>query len=228
MMSSYGAPIAIILAVAFGAVALCMTLIERRRRPKARPAGVDALDTVADWPPQAVRVLTLEERHAYEIVRRAMPKHMVLAQVPLARFISVSTENPYPDWLNRAGRMSVDLLITDNSSRPVAAVEIHAAEESERYIKRHKRLARVLQAAGIPVHTWHENRLPTADQARRQLLGKSADEDDADESKVRGPLPVAEVQELLAAGDDRDYGSGSDPVASSFFDDLDAMVPQKY
>jgi hypothetical protein len=227
MFSTYVAPAAVIVAIVLAAVVLSMWFLESRKRPARAAKSDEAMDTVADWPPQAVRVLTLEERHAFEIVRRAMPKHMVLAQVPLARFISVSTENPYAEWLQRAGRLSVDLLITDNSSRPVAAVEIHAAEQSPRDAKRHKRLARVLQDAGVTVHTWYENRLPTADQARRQLLGKAADLDD-DDGRARGPLPVAEVQELLAAGDDKDYGSGSDPVASSFFDDLDAMVPQKY
>lgn len=206
-------------AVSLFAVAMILLMLERRRRPSvdARP---EALDTIDAWPPQAVRVLTLEERHAYEIVRRAMPKHLVLAQVPLARFISVPTQHSYAEWLQRAGRLSVDILITDSSSRPVAAVEIHAAEETPRSMKRHKRLTEVLQTAGIRVHVWKEDDLPSPEQAARQLRS----EENYDEQKP-GVIPVADVQELLSDGDNRDYRH--DPVASSFFDDLDALVPQK-
>ena len=37
-------------------------------------------DTVVSWPPQATRVLTHAERQAYELVRNALPAHMILAQ----------------------------------------------------------------------------------------------------------------------------------------------------
>lgn len=209
-------------AVSLFAVAMILLMLERRRRPATAAADkAEALDTIEAWPPQAVRVLTLEERHAYEIVRRALPKHLVLAQVPLARFISVPTQHSYAEWLQRAGRLSVDLLITDTSSRPVAAIEIRAAEENPRSEKRHKRLTEVLQTAGIRVHVWNEDALPTPEQAARQLRGEDVFTDD----NARGPIPVADVQELLSEGDYRDYNH--DPVASSFFDDLDAMVPAK-
>ena len=33
-------------------------------------------------------MLTLPERQAYDLMRKAMPRQLVLAQVPLARFIS--------------------------------------------------------------------------------------------------------------------------------------------
>lgn len=214
-------------AISLFAVAMILLMLERRRRPAAAHLPSEAMDTVEAWPPQAVRVMTLEERHAYEIVRRAMPKHLVLAQVPLARFISVPTKHSYAEWLQRAGRLNVDLLITDTSSRPVAAVEIHASDETPRSVKRHKRLAEVLQAAGIRVHIWREDALPTPEQAMRQLRGDDIAGYDDESDRQRGPIPVAEVKELLNAGDRVDYGHGRDPVASTFFDDLDALVPQK-
>lgn len=223
--------IAAIVAVALLAVASILLVIERRAKPVDTLAARDHLDTIAGWPPQAVRVMTLDERQAFEIARRAMPRHLVLAQVPLARFISVPTQNAYATWLSRAGRISVDILITDGSSRPVAAIEIHGADESPRSLKRHERLTQVLQAAGIPVHAWREDALPTLEEATRQLCGKQTDEAaESTETAVsideqgRRVLPVAQVEELLAAGDQRDYGHDQhDPVASTFFDDLDAL-----
>jgi hypothetical protein len=218
-----------VLAVSLFGIAMLFFMIEKRRKPtKAAPLSVspaEALDTITGWPPQAVRVLTLNERQAYDIIVRAMPRNLVLAQVPLARFISVPTQNSYATWMNRVGKLSVDLLITDNSSRPVAAVEIRSSQVSPRSTKRHNRTADVLKAAGIPVHVWQEGALPTPDRARKLLRGEvdNAASEFGDDSHVdnhgRRALPVAEVKELLAQGDDMDYSY--DPVASAFFDDLD-------
>jgi Protein of unknown function (DUF2726) len=222
------------LAVSLFGIAMLFYMLEKRRsKPtKAAPSSLsqaDALDTIAGWPPQAVRVLTLKERQAYDIIVRAMPRNLVLAQVPLARFISVPTQNSYAAWMNRVGKLSVDLLITDSSSKPVAAVEIRGAEETPRSTKRHNRTTEVLKAAGIPVHIWQESALPAPELARKMLRGEldspiSAFGDDASvDGHGRRALPVAEVKELLAQGDDMDYSY--DPVASAFFDDLDASAP---
>ncbi len=218
--------IATTIAISLFAVAMILLKLERRRKPAAAAINpLDGVDTLAAWPPQTVRVLTLGERQAYDIVRRAMPKHLVLGQVPLSRFISVPTKHSYTDWLQRVGRQSVDLLITDTSSRPVAAIEVRGTGESARSIKRHEGLTRVLQAAGIPVHVWREGALPSPAQAYKQLRGDDAAQ--AVESEMddtgRHAIPVADVAELLAEGDNRDYSH--DPVASSFFDDLEVVKP---
>ncbi len=218
--------IASTIALSLFAVAMILLKLERHRKPAvAAVDSVEAVDTVAAWPPQTVRVLTLDERQAYDILRRAMPKHLVLAQVPLSRFISVPTQRSYAQWLTRVGRQSVDLLVTDTSSRPIAAIEIRSDGESARSAQRHQSLTKVLQAAGIPVYVWKEGALPTADVAYKQLRGESeAAEEERDVAKNgRRPIPVAEVHEMLAEGDNRDYGH--EPVASSFFDDLDLLAP---
>jgi hypothetical protein len=222
-----------VLAVSLFGIAMLFFMIEKRRKPaQAAPLSVpaaEAVDTIAGWPPQAVRVLTLKERQAYDIIVRAMPRNLVLAQVPLARFISVPTQNSYATWMNRVGKLSVDLLITDNSSRPVAAVEIRGSEETPRSAKRHNRTAEVLKAAGIPVHIWQEGALPAPELARKMLRGEldnptsAFGEEATVDDKGRRPLPVAEVKELLVQGDDMDYSY--DPVASAFFDDLDSSAP---
>lgn len=210
------------------ALALLLTAIWlRRRQATARPPVPDeSLDTVQAWPPQAVRVMTLGERQAYEIVRRALPGHVVLAQVPLSRFISVPTRFPYSQWLHRAGRLGVDLLVCDFSSRAMAAIEVRTVDESARSAKRHQRLVEVLRAAGVTVHEWNEDELPTVAQARALFLpkaGSAAGEEIAVTPGGRALLPVAEIQELLADGDATDYGQ-LEPVPSGFFDDLDPRM----
>jgi hypothetical protein len=202
----------------------------RRRKTAPRPIVPDSsLDTVQAWPPQAVRVMTLGERQAFEVLRRALPGHVVLAQVPLSRFISVPTRFPYAQWLQRAGRLGVDLLVCDFSSRAVAAVEVRTADESVRSAKRHKRLVEVLRAAGVTVHEWNEDAVPTVAEARALFLPKSksgAAEETAVTSGGRPLLPVAEIQEMLNDGDATDYGQ-LEPVPSGFFDDLDPRMARQ-
>jgi Protein of unknown function (DUF2726) len=219
------------IATLIGATAMLVTaLLLRRHYATPRIAQVDdSLDTVQAWPPQAVRVMTLGERQAYEVLRRALPGHVVLAQVPLSRFISVPTRFPYSQWLQRAGRLGVDLLVCDFSSRAVAAVEVRTADESARSAKRHQRLVEVLRAAGVTVHEWNEDDLPSVAEAREMIFpkaGSAAAEEVAVTPGGRALIPVAEIQELLADGDATDYGQ-LEPVPSGFFEDEDPRLARR-
>lgn len=199
---------------------LLAAMLIRRRQAAPPPQRDDSLDTVAAWPPQAVRVMTLGERQAFEVLRRALPGHVILSQVPLSRFISVPTRNPYQQWLQRAGRLAVDVLVCDSSSRAIAAIEVRTAEESQRSAKRHQRLMEVLRAAGIEVYEWNEDDLPSVAEARELFVPKSASKEEQARIDAGGRrlLPVAEIQELLADGDSTDYGK-LEPVPSGFYDD---------
>jgi hypothetical protein len=213
------------LAALFASLALLLAAMLMRRRQAPTPAPRDdTLDTVQAWPPQAVRVMTLGERQAYEILRRALPGHVVLSQVPLSRFISVPTRNPYQQWLQRAGRLAVDILVCDFSSRAVAAIEVRTAEESQRAAKRHNRLIEVLRAAGVEVHEWNEDDLPSIAEARELFLPKSASKEEQARFDAGGKriLPVAEIQEVLAQGDLTDYGQ-LEPVPSGFYEEQEDM-----
>jgi hypothetical protein len=168
------------------------------RAKKKRPE--EELDTVQAWPPQAVRIMTAPERKAYEILRRALPQHMVLAQVPLSRFVSVPVRHSYVEWLDRVGRLSVDLLVCDFSSRIIAAIEIRGAEETPRARQRHERsLGEVREMFGVTSEGTVSQPMPLVDNSGRTAI------------------PVPEMQELLSAGDEFDYHH--DPVPSAFFDE---------
>ncbi len=204
---------------------LLSVLWSRRREAGAQRAAkhVEFLDTVVAWPPQAVRVMTLPERQSFELLRRAVPRnHMVLAQVPLSRFISVPTANPHIQWLNRAGRLNVDLLVCDSSSRVVAAIEVRTTDESKRSLHRHERLAKVLKAANVPVHVWQDAALPTLRDVRQLFLANARDEaSELPDSDDRRLLPQPEIHEVLADGDEYHLHHRHEPVSSDFFDDLD-------
>jgi hypothetical protein len=118
-------------------------------------------------------------------------------------------------------------VVCDASSRVIGIVEIGAPDGGERSRKRHERLHRVVQAAGIPVHVWTESAMPSVAETRA-LFTRRPSADDAviwkDLGQQGQPLiPVPDIQEMLADGDDAfALDPLHDPVASGFFDDLDA------
>ena len=200
----------------------------RRSQLNRRSPATEALDTVAAWPPQAVRVLTVCERQAYELLRRALPGYLVLAQVPLSRFLSVPREHAYIDWVQRVGLLSADLLLCDAGSRVLVVIDIRSPGETPRAQRRHQRMQRVLQAAGVHVLTWYEGELPSLVEVRMlltPLVGRAVPGGSENASR---PMPLQAAPALaavLAAGDaaatrwTRD--ESSEPVPSAFFEDAE-------
>jgi len=229
-------PVATYVLTAAAALLLLTALgLRWRQRSVDRQASAqrEALDTVADFPPQAVRVLSIAERQAYDLLKRAMPGFLVLAQVPLSRFIRVSTRRPYGEWLQRVGALNADLLLCDSGSRVLAVIDVRSPGETERSRRRHDRMARVLRAAGIQVHTWHEGDLPAAAEVRMamaHLVGPAAPGIKPTPSRPMPLIPVADISEVLADGDRAAFEAADlrmEPVPSAFFDDMEAAPIQQ-
>ncbi len=215
------------------AVLLLLTLLVMRMRQRnGRAAPREAPDTVMGWPPEAARVLTITERQAYDLLRRAMPGFLVLAQVPLSRFIRVPSRHSYGEWLQRVGALNADLLLCDAGSKVLAVIDIRSPQESERARRRHERMARVLRRAGIQVFAWREGELPAVVEVRHAmsalvggLVGGSAAENKPTTSRPMSLIPVPEMAELLAEGDRAAIEAALDPnmepVPSAFFEELE-------
>lgn len=219
-------------------VLLLLTLLAMRMRQRnGRTAPREALDTVAGWPPEAARVLTITERQAYDLLRRAMPGFLVLAQVPLSRFIRVPSRHSYGEWLQRVGALNADLLLCDAGSRVLAVIDIRAPQESERARRRHERMARVLRKAGIQVFAWREGELPALVEVRHAmsplvgrlvggLVGGLVADTKPTTSRPMPLIPVADMAEILADGDRAAMEAALDPsmepVPSAFFEELEA------
>ena len=217
-------------------VALLLTLLAVRLRQRAASQRErrEALDTVAAWPPEAARVLTITERQAYDLLKRAMPGYLVLGQVPLARFIRVPTRHSYADWLQRVGSLSADLLLCDSGSRVLAVIDIRPAAESERSRRRHERMARVMRAANVQVHTWREGALPSSAEVRTamsRLLGPAAPGIGGTASRPMPLIPIGDIAEVLAEGDraalEAEFDASMEPVPSGFYDDLEPAAKSR-
>lgn len=216
------------------AALLLATLWMRRRRQSGttgRQVPRDFLDTVQAWPPEAARVLTVSERKAYDLLRSAAPGLLVLAQVPLSRFLRVPTRHSYAEWVQRVGCLSADLLVCDTGSRVLAVIDIQPASQSERARKRHERMARVLKAAGISVYVWSETNLPNVSDVRSMLgadLERTAGQAPAAKPTKSQPMPLnsaADLEQLLADGDRLALDASMEPVPSAFFDEIETAAP---
>lgn len=221
---TYLDPLSAAALAAAGLLMLSLMAVRRRQRGAGSRARQDALDTVAAWPPEAARVLSVTERQAFELLKRALPGFIVLAQVPLSRFVRVPTRHSYSDWLQRVGQLSADLVVCDIGSRVLAVIDIRAPEETARSQRRHERMTRVLKAAGIQVHTWREGDLPSASEVRSVIGAVLVDNAPRPTNSRPMPLiPVADIEEILADGDAIDFGAGLEPVASAFLDDIETV-----
>ena len=228
---------ALFLAGCVGAAALIWAWRYLTSRPAdagrpGRPRALDAVDTVIGWPPEATRVLTLRHQRALEVLRRAVPEHMILAQVPLSHFIKVPTRHSYVEWLRRVGHVCVDLMVCDAASNVVAIIEVRQADkvDSERARKRQQRIERVLRAAGIPLHVWNEAFLPDPIAVRKALLQDSGELPPTPAMQDNGP-DTAPLDVAPRGGarvrpfDGRDLPGYKDPPRSTWFDELNATQP---
>lgn len=203
--------------IAISAVLLLGFFWWRQRGPKAeaeaeapRAAAQEALDTVAAWPPEATRVLSGHERDAHQALIAALPECLVLAQVPLARFIKVPRRHSYTEWLTRAGHLCADLLICDRSSQAMAAVIIRSRLDTERGAKRNERIKRVLNAAKLKVLFWNEGVIPERDTIRNALLPTPV--------PLTGPIGAPPAVPRTDAGPATE--PQREPPPSTWFDDI--------
>ena len=158
------------------ALLICATTLlwgVRRRRIDRSQAAVVAggLDTQLGWSPRATRVLRGPERAAFSVLSVALPECLVLAQVPVARFVAVPRSNSRVEWMRRLGSQCVDFVICDQSSRVISVVEIRPPISSmgDPRVRRVDRIERALDALSIPVHVWDENELPSPEAARSSI-----------------------------------------------------------
>jgi hypothetical protein len=189
----------------------------RREGVAAGQADLDRLDTLAAWPPQATRILTTHERLAYSTLLRAFPDYMVLAQVPLSRFLKVPTRHSHAEWLRRVGNLCADLLVCDMASQVLAVIIVQGpgGMSSERAAVRRERMTRVLKSVGIRMLVWVENALPSPDAARDAILPAPAPAIAA--SPAPAPAEAAAIAARTGAVDD---GGGEPPA--TWYDDLDS------
>lgn len=148
------------LALAVLVIAMALALIKKQNPVVSGP-----------WPFYAKKPLSPPEQILYFRLSKALPDHIILAQVQLSRLLGVKKGNNHQSWLNRINRMSADFVVCRKDSTILAVIELDDASHNES--KRQEADAKkdkALDAAGIKMHRWQAKAIPSESQIQAALL----------------------------------------------------------
>jgi hypothetical protein len=133
-----------------------------------RNRGAGAADE--DWPYYAKKPLSPPEQVLFHRLVKALPEHIVLAQVQLSRALGVKKGFNFHQWNNRINRMSYDFLICAKDATVLAAIELDdRSHESAARVAADAKKERASSAAGIRLVRWNVKALPD-DAAIRSVV----------------------------------------------------------
>jgi hypothetical protein len=124
------------------------------------------------WPLEAKQYLLSErERALYRRLVQSLPDHIVLTQVQLLQVLNFKRGRRTYAILNRISQLSLDFLILNSDTRPIAAIELddvsHALGDRRRA---DANKSHALKSAGVPLIRWHARNLPDTATIRYAVL----------------------------------------------------------
>ncbi len=114
-----------------------------------------------EWPFYAKKPLTQPEQVLYWRLLKALPDHVVLAQVQCSRVLGVKRGFNFYQWNNRINRLSYDFVICKKDGTVVAAIELDdKTHESATRAEQDGRKQRATEAAGVLLVRWNVAKMP--------------------------------------------------------------------
>jgi hypothetical protein len=127
------------------------------------------------WPFYLKRLLTQPEQVLYHRLVKALPNHIVLAQVQVSRVLGVKKGSRFHEWTNRINRLSYDFVICDKAAAVIAAIELD--DKSHESGSRRATDAKKCKAtfdAGLKLVRWQVKSLPDEATIQREIFQKDA------------------------------------------------------
>lgn len=81
-------------------------------------------NSVDEWPFYAKRPLSTPEQALYHRLVKALPDHIILAQVQVSRVLGVRKGFNFHQWNNRINRLSYDYVVCAKDATVLAAIEL--------------------------------------------------------------------------------------------------------
>lgn len=123
------------------------------------------------WPFYVKRPLSQPEQVLYHRLIRALPDHIVLAQVQVSRVLGVKKGSNFHEWNNRINRLSYDFVVCGKDSTVIAAVELDdKSHDSTSRAKADEKKSKASADAGLRLIRWHVRSLPDEETIRSELL----------------------------------------------------------
>ena len=142
-----------VLLVVVVAVVIAVGLLLKNRRQRASDDG--------PWPLYLRKPLTEPEQILYHRLLKALPEHMVLAQVQLSRLLGVKKGENFAAWYNRINQKSVDFVICRRDSTVLAVIELDdSTHDRPSRQTADAQKDRALTSAGVKLIRWTASSLP--------------------------------------------------------------------
>lgn len=126
------------------------------------------------WPYLKKKVLSNPEQILYSRLIKALPEYIVLAQVPLSRFIEVRKVNNYQKYFNKISRLSVDYLVCNKDFSVLKAIELDDSSHNNKARKLVDiRKDSAFKAAGIDIIRWRVESLPDEKIIKASILERN-------------------------------------------------------
>jgi hypothetical protein len=130
--------------------------------------------TSGTWPFYVKKPLSQPEQVLYHRLIRALPEHIVLAQVQVSRVLGVKKGSNFHEWNNRINRLSYDFVVCSKDSRVVAAIELDdKSHESTSRARTDEKKNKASADAGLRLVRWQVASLPSEQAIRDELLSKA-------------------------------------------------------
>jgi NOL1/NOP2/fmu family ribosome biogenesis protein len=129
------------------------------------------------WPFYVKRPLTQPEQVLYHRLVRALPEHIVLAQVQVSRVLGVKKGFNFHEWNNRINRLSYDFVVCAKDSTVIAAIELDdKSHEAASRARTDEKKSKATADAGLRLLRWQVRSLPSEQAIRDELLPKALPE----------------------------------------------------
>lgn len=147
------------------AVLLLLSLYLWRGSARRRPSA----DKV--WPFFAKRPLSDTEKDLYKHLVKALPGHIVLAQVRLSQLLGVRKGHSLQEWYGRIAALSADFVVCAQDGAVLAVIGLDNSEGGRNSRRDSDAItAKALAAANIRFLRWAAWNLPDEAEIRSQLL----------------------------------------------------------
>jgi hypothetical protein len=122
------------------------------------------------WPFYVKKPLSQPEQVLYHRLVKALPDHIVLAQVQVSRVLGVKKGSKFNEWNNRIDRMSYDFVVCGKDSTVLAAIELDdKTHESTRRKATDEKKNKATTDAGLRLIRWNVKSLPDESAIQTQL-----------------------------------------------------------
>jgi NOL1/NOP2/fmu family ribosome biogenesis protein len=114
------------------------------------------------WPFYARQPLSQPEQVLYHRLVKALPEHIVLAQVQVSRVLGVKKGFKFQEWNNRINQLSYDFVVCAKNSDVLAAIELDdKSHEKASRAKTDAKKEKATSAAGVRLIRWNVKSLPS-------------------------------------------------------------------